>query len=65
MTRREGKLGLQRPIAGRGVKVGVAHAAGLGLDQDLARAGCRDINLHEHQRLAEMLDERSLHFLSP
>ena len=39
----ERQLRLQRPVAGRGVKVGVADAAGLGLDQDLARArasGC-------------------------
>ena len=45
MTRGEWELGLQRPVAGRGVKVGVAHTTGLGLDQDLARTGCRDINL--------------------
>ena len=63
MTRNERQLGLQRPVAGRGMKVGVAHAAGLGLDQDLARAGRRDIDLHAHQRLAELLDERSLHLL--
>ena len=43
MTRNERQLGLQRPVAMRGMKIGVAHAAGLGLDQDLARAretGC-------------------------
>ena len=63
MTRDERQLGLQRPVAGRGMKVGVAHAAGLGLDQDLAGAGCRDIDLPDHQRLAEMLDERGLHLI--
>src|ERR1700691_6220202 len=61
VTRYEGKLGLKRPVAGRGMKVGVAHAAGLGLDQDLPRARYRDINLHAHQWFAEMFDERSLH----
>jgi hypothetical protein len=44
------------------VKVGVAHTAGLGLYQYLAGARCRDVNLHEHQRFAETLDERGLHF---
>jgi hypothetical protein len=44
------------------MKVGVAHTAGFGLYQYLAGAGCRDVNLHEHQRFAETLDERRLHF---
>ena len=39
MARNERQLGLQRPVAGRGMEIGVADAAGLGLDQDLAGAG--------------------------
>ena len=45
MTRNERELGLERPVAGRGMKVGVAHTAGLGLDQYLAGAGRRDVTL--------------------
>src|SRR5271154_3537703 len=63
VTRDERELWLQRPIAGRGMKVGVAHATSFGLDQDLALARRRYINLHGNQRLAEMLDEGSLHLL--
>jgi hypothetical protein len=36
MARNERERGLERPVAARGMKIGVAHAAGLGLDQDLA-----------------------------
>jgi hypothetical protein len=37
MTGNERQLWLQRPIACRRMEIRVAHAAGLGLDQDLAR----------------------------
>ena len=40
----------------------MADAAGLGLDQDLARTGRGDVELLEHQRLAELLDLRNPHF---
>jgi len=44
------------------VKVGVANAAGLGLDQDLARAGCGNLPLLRYQRFAEVLDDGDVHF---
>jgi hypothetical protein len=46
------------------VQIGVAHAAGLGLDQDLARTGRRDVDFFENQRLAERFDDRGLHLTS-
>jgi hypothetical protein len=43
MTRSEWELGLRRPVAGRCVKVRVAHTTRLGLNKDLTSAGFRDI----------------------
>ena len=52
----EGKRGLQRPVAPRGVQIRVAYAAGFRLDQYLAWADARDIPLPEHQRLSELFN---------
>jgi hypothetical protein len=43
------------------MKIGVADATGLGLDQDLAGCGGGDVPLPEHQGLSELLDDRGLH----
>ena len=48
----EGRRGLHRPVAVGGVQVGVAHARGLDLDQDLARARLGYRHLLDRQRLA-------------
>ena len=61
VTRDEGQGGLERPIALGGVQVGVTDAAGLGLDQDLARAGGRDIPFLDLQRFLERRDHGALH----
>jgi hypothetical protein len=39
----------------------VANAAGLGLDQDLARSRRRDVPFLKHQRLSELLDNCGAH----
>ena len=56
-----GSVGLHRPVAARGMEIGVADAAGLGLDQNLAGLGRGDVPFLKHQRLAELLDNRGLH----
>ena len=61
VARRERRLGLHRPVAFCGMEVGVAYAAGLGLDQDLARSGRGNVVLPEHQGLAELLDDGGVH----
>jgi hypothetical protein len=45
----------------RGVEIGVAHAASLGLDQDLTRTCGRDDPLLKKQRLAKLFDHRCVH----
>ena len=60
---REGQCGFQGPVAVARVQVGVADAAGLGLDQNLAGAGRGYVNGFEDQGLAELLDLRGLHGL--
>ena len=55
-----GKCRLERPVSVRGVQIGVADAASLGLDQDLARSGRWDVQLPEFQRLAELRRRRRL-----
>src|ERR1700733_9483729 len=53
---------LQRPVAGRSVNVGVANAASLGLDQDLARAGRRNVPFLLYQGFTKVLDDGDVHF---
>ena len=57
----ERDFGLQGPVAGRGVEIGVADAAGFGLDQNLTGAGGRNVQLAEHQGLAELFDDGGVH----
>jgi hypothetical protein len=45
----------------RGVQIGPAHAAGLGLDEDLAATDGGDVELADGKRLAEVLDDGSAH----
>ena len=59
----ERERGLQRPIAVRGVQIGVADAAGLGLDDDLTGARSRNFPLPDDQRLSELLDDRRSHLV--
>ena len=63
MPRDEGRLRLQRPVAIGGVQIGVADAAGLGLDEDLARPGGGDIPFLKFQRLFEGCDDSRMHLL--
>ena len=63
MARNEWKRGLQRPVAMRGMEIGVANTAGLGLDQDLAHLGRGYVKLPKHQRFSEPLHNRGLHFM--
>ena len=58
----EREFGLEGPVAVGGVEIGVADAAGFGLDQDLAGTGRRNVQLLEHQRLAELFDDGGVHF---
>src|ERR1019366_4745838 len=57
VARDERKCGLERPIAACGMEVGVAHAAGLGLHQDLTGSRRGDVPLAQHQRLPELFDD--------
>jgi hypothetical protein len=57
----ERKRGLHWPVAVRGMEIGVANAAGLGLHQDLARPGRGNVQLLKHQGLSELLDNRGVH----
>jgi hypothetical protein len=52
---------LDRPVAARGMQIGMAHPARLGLDQYLPGTGGRDFECPKRQRLAEGLDDGSLH----
>ncbi len=42
----------------------MADAAGLGLDQNLARAGGRNVPFLLHERLAKVLDDSDVHFFT-
>jgi len=61
MAGNEGERGLRRPVAMRGMEIGVAYAARLGLDQDLSRAGRRDVQFAKLQRLSKLLNYCGLH----
>ena len=63
VARDEGRRGLDRPVAVRGVQVGVAHARGHDLDQDLARARLGHRHRLDRQRLLELVHHRRLHGL--
>ena len=54
---------LHRPVALRGVQVGVAHAARLDLDQDVAGARLRHLDLLDGQRLPELTHDSGFHRL--
>jgi hypothetical protein len=56
-------LRFDRPIAMRGVQIGVADAAGGDLDQHLARAGHRHGNQFDRQRLPKRAHHCRLHHL--
>jgi hypothetical protein len=43
------------------MEIGVAHAACLGLDQDLVFPGRGDVPFLKHQGLSELLDNRGMH----
>jgi hypothetical protein len=45
------------------MQVGMADTAGFGLDQNLARAWRWNIEVFEHQCLAELFDLGDFHFL--
>jgi hypothetical protein len=61
VARNEGQRGLHRPVAPRGMEIRVAHAAGLGFHQDLARPWHGDVPFPEHQRLPELFDHGDSH----
>jgi len=65
MTWDERQRGFYRPVAISGVEIRVADPAGFGFDQDLPWAGRRYIAFLERQRLAELLDNRGVHFVLP
>src|SRR5665213_548075 len=48
---------LHRPVAMRRMEIGVAHAASLGLHQNLPRTGRGDVHFSKRQRFAELLDD--------
>ncbi len=57
----ERKRRLERPVARGRMHVRMAHAARLGLHEDLARAGRRNGDFSENERFAERFDDRGLH----
>ena len=61
MAGNERKCGFYWPVAVRGMEIGVAYTAGLGLDQDLARCGGRDVPFLKHQGLSELFDNCGHH----
>ena len=61
MARNERERGLRRPVSMRGMEVGVAYTAGLGLDQDLTHPGRGDIPFAKHQGFSELLDDCGVH----
>jgi hypothetical protein len=63
VTRDERRLGLHRPIAVRGMQVGVADAARRDPDEDLAGAGVRHGNLLDNEGLPEFTDDCCFHGL--
>jgi hypothetical protein len=63
MTRNEGRLGLDRPVAIRGMQVRMADATRFDLHEDLAWSNLRDRHLLDRQRLLELAHQRRLHRL--
>ena len=61
MAGNERQIRLNRPVAMRGVKIGVAHPARLRFDYDLTGAGRRNIPFSKHQRCSELLDNCGVH----
>ena len=61
VARDERDFGLEGPVAGRGVEIGVADPAGFGLDENLTGAGGRNIDLAEHKGFAELFDDGGVH----
>jgi len=53
---------LHRPVAVGGMKIGVADATGLGLDQNLTGTRSGNVEIAERQGLAELLDDGGVHF---
>jgi hypothetical protein len=48
MARNEREFGLYRPVAVPGMNIGVAHATGLSLDQNLPWARRRNVQFLKH-----------------
>ncbi len=63
MAWNEGWGGLERPIAVRRMDVCMADTAGFSLDDDLTRPRSGHVPLAQHQRLAELFDDRRVHRL--
>src|SRR5690349_19250979 len=63
MSWNERKAGLDRPVAVRGMKVGVADARSLYIDQNLARSRVRNGYFFNRKRLAKCMDHRTLHVM--
>jgi hypothetical protein len=61
MARNERECGPHRPVAMGRVKVGVADAAGFGVDQNLAWLGRGDVPFQKRQRFSELLDNCGVH----
>src|SRR5476649_1896298 len=62
MARDERQRGLQRPVAVRGMQIGMTDATGLGLDQYLPSTGRWNVDFLQHQWFAERFDNSRLHF---
>ena len=61
VARNERQRCLDGKIATHRVQVGVTHAAGFGLDQNLAHARCWHHPFAQRQRLAKLFDSSDLH----
>ena len=61
VSRHERRRRLDRPVAVRGVDVGVAESGRLDVDDDLARARCRDRPLLDDQWEAELVHDCCFH----
>jgi len=65
MAGNERERGLQRPVTICGMGFGVTDAAGLGLYQNLTRAGTGNVPLLQREGLTELLDNGDLRLLCP
>src|SRR5271166_5016630 len=61
VARDERRLGLEWPVAGRGVEIRVADPARFGLDQDLTGTGGRNIEFAEYEGFAELFHDGGVH----